>query len=109
MKIRIAAANKRIDELERKVSTLEATLETIDLDLLTQRVTALEVKSAGAEAVASQTAPALKATQPISGTQRSGSQARRLPAGKYKLPLPELENRPRLAPPAETKSFSGLK
>ncbi|WP_156362447.1 hypothetical protein [Sphingomonas sp. Leaf208] len=107
--IRMAAANKRIDDLERKVGALEATPETINLDLLTQRVTALEVKSAGAEAVASQAVPVAKADQAVSGTPRPGSEPRRSPAGKVKLTLPELENHPRLATPAETKAFSGQK
>jgi len=104
--IRIAAANKRIDELERKVHALEETPEKIDLELLTQRVTALEVKSVGDEAPASQTIPATKTAQPMSSPPRTGSEARRSAVVKSKLTLPELENRPRLAAPAEAKSFS---
>lgn len=45
--IRIAAANKRIDELERQVGALQATPEKLDLSLLTDRVAALEAKAGG--------------------------------------------------------------
>jgi uncharacterized coiled-coil protein SlyX len=45
--IRIAAANKRIDELERQVGALQATPEKLDLDLLTRRVETLEAKNTG--------------------------------------------------------------
>ena len=45
--IRIAAANKRIDELERQVGALQATPDKLDLDLLTRRVEALEAKVQG--------------------------------------------------------------
>ena len=45
--IRIAAANKRIDELERQVGALQATPEKLDLDLLTRRVETLEAKAGG--------------------------------------------------------------
>ena len=104
--VRLSAAAKRIDELERKVAALEATPEKLDLELLTQRVTALEVKSVGDEATVSQAAPASKASQPMSGTPRTGSESRRSPNGNSKLTLPELENRPHLATPAEAKAFS---
>lgn len=104
--IRIAAANKRIDELERKVRAFEATPDKIDLELLTQRVTALEVKSVGDETPASQGGPATKTAQPMSSPPRTGTEARQSPVVKPKLTLPELENRPRLAMPAEAKSFS---
>jgi hypothetical protein len=107
--IRIAAANKRIDELDRKVGALEATPEKVDLELLTQRVTALEVKSAGDGAPTSQAAPAAEAAQPTRSTPRTGSKAARSPVVNSRLTLPELENRPRLATPAETKSFSPVK
>lgn len=45
--IRIAAANKRIDELERQVGALQATPEKLDLELLTNRVEALEARAGG--------------------------------------------------------------
>ena len=104
--IRIAAANKRIDELEHKVGALEATPEKVDLDLLTQRVAALEVKSAGDTETASQAVPPAKTPQPINSPSRTGSEARKSPIVNSKLILPELESRPRLATPAEAKSFS---
>lgn len=104
--IRIAAANKRIDELERKVGALEATPEKVDLDLLTQRVTALEVKAAGGDASVSKVAPTSSATQPMEGAPRTSSGSRGSPTGNAKLTLPELENRSRLATPAEAKAFS---
>ena len=104
--VRLSAATKRIDELQRKVAALEATPEKIDLELLAQRVTALEVKSVGDEATVSQATPALRAPQPMSATPRTGSKARRSPIGNSKLTLPELENRARLATSAEAKAFS---
>lgn len=106
--IRIAAANKRIDELERKVGALEATPERIDLDLLTQRVTALEVKSAGDGASVVQVAPA-SSPQPFGQTAPLSREVRRSPAQRSKLTLPDLENRPRLATPAEARAFSPAK
>lgn len=105
--IRIAAANKRIDELERKVGALEATPEKIDLDLLSQRVTALEVKAFSDQATELQAAPDPKTSS--SDTPRSGTGARRAPTGNPKLTLPELENRPRQATPTEAKAFSSGK
>ncbi|WP_165911549.1 hypothetical protein [Sphingomonas sp. PP-CC-3A-396] len=102
--IRIAAANKRIDELERKVGALEATPEKIDLELLTQRVTALEVKSVSDQATQPQVAPAPRT--PASDALRSETGVRRAPTKSPKLTLPELENRPRQASPAEAKAFS---
>jgi hypothetical protein len=96
--VRLAAANKRIDELELKVHALEATPEKLDLDLLTQRVTALEVKSSGAAAAVSNMVPgnnAMQALRPPSGAARVARGARQAPAGSSKLNLPDLENRPR--------------
>jgi hypothetical protein len=104
--VRLAAANKRIDELERKVKELETTPEKLDLDLLTQRVTKLEVNSAGGEASAPKIKPAENASQPVGGTRRDSGIVRRPPATSPKLSLPELENGPRLATPAEAKAFS---
>lgn len=92
--IRIAAANKRIDELERQVGALQATPEKLDLSLLTDRVAALEAK-AGSDASSSGKA----AGQTMSGvgqSPRSGSvsdtprQAKRQTSN---LSLPELETR----------------
>jgi hypothetical protein len=108
--VRLAAAYKRINELERQVGALESTPEKIDLDLLTQRVAALEVKSAGDEAMSSQPSstsqpPAAKAAQAITGTPR----ARRSPIVHSKLSLPDLEKPSRLATPAEAKAFSARK
>lgn len=105
--VRIAAANKRIDELERKVGALEATPEKIDLELLTQRVTALEVKSGSDQATEAQVAPAPRT--PSSDTPRSETGVRRAPTKNPKLTLPDLENRPRQATPAEAKAFSSGK
>lgn len=75
--IRIAAANRRIDELERKVGALKATPEKVDLELLTQRVAAFEAKSAGDQVTEPQATSDPKA--PASGTPRSGSGGRRAP------------------------------
>ena len=69
--IRIAAANKRIDELEREVGALQATPEKLDLELLTNRVEALEAKVGGD--ASSPGKPLGKTTSEPSQTPRSGS------------------------------------
>ncbi len=107
--VRLAAANKRIDELERKVGALEATPEKLDLDLLTQRVTALEVKAIGEPALTSKVAPGADVPRTGSVPPKTDSDVRRAPAGKSKLTLPELESRQRLATPVEAKAFSRAK
>lgn len=99
--VRLAAANKRIDELELKVHALEATPEKLDLDLLTQRVTALEVKASGAAAAFSEMASGNSATQSPSSAARGASEARRAPSGPSRLSLPDLENRPRVGTSAK--------
>lgn len=107
--VRIAAANKRIDELERKIGELEATPEKLNLDLLTQRVTALEVKTSDPLASIPDTASAK--TSPSSGqlktdAAQSGVTKPRSATRSTTLKLPDLEKGPRLATPAETKAFS---
>jgi hypothetical protein len=102
--VRLAAANKRIDELELKVHALEATPEKLDLDLLTQRVTALEAKASGAAAAFSEMASGNSATHALqspSSAARGTSEARRAPAGPSRLSLPDLENRPRVGTSAK--------
>jgi hypothetical protein len=99
--VRLAAANKRIDELERKVGALEATPDKLDLELLTQRVTALEVKTSVAEALLPNTVPAAGAARPASGATQAVGEVRRAPASAARLSLPELERRPRLATPSQ--------
>lgn len=69
--IRIAAANKRIDELERQVGALQATPEKLDLDLLTRRVETLEAKAGGD--ASSPGKPSGKTTAEPGQTLRSGS------------------------------------
>lgn len=107
--VRLSAANKRIDELEREVAALEAAPEKIDLDLLTQRVTALEVKSAIGQGASGKISPASSASQPAGGTLRKGGEVRRPFAVNTKLILPELEPLPRLATPAEAAAFASGK
>lgn len=107
--VRLAAANKRIDELTRKVGELETIPEKLDLDLLTQRVTRLEVNSVDGEASASKIKPAENVSQPVGGTRRESGMVRRPSATSPRLSLPELENRPLLASPAETKAFASGK
>jgi hypothetical protein len=107
--IRLAAANKRIDELERKVSMLEATPEKLDLDLISQRVAALEVKAASTPSIEPKS-PALKGSGDDMRSPRAarGSDAgsRQKASPSSKLNLPELEGRPQLATPAEARAFS---
>jgi uncharacterized coiled-coil protein SlyX len=104
--VRLAAANKRIDELERKVGALEVTPEKLDLDLLTQRVTALEVNAGDAVVQVPMIAPAAAKVRSGGNAPRAGGEAGRRPAGVPKLNLPDLENRPRPATPSEVKAFS---
>lgn len=102
--VRLAAANKRIDELELKVRTLEATPEKLDLDLLTQRVTALEVRASGAPAAVSEIAPvknAMQASRPPNGRGTVRSETGRASVGTSRLNLPDLEDRPRRAASGE--------
>lgn len=107
--VRIAAANKRIDELERKVGELETTPEKLNLDLLTQRVTALEVKANGSSA--SNTETSIPSDQPNNGRPTSSAAqqspaTKRPPTRSSTLNLPDLEKGPRLATPTEAKAFS---
>jgi TolA-binding protein len=48
--VRLAAANKRIDELERQVAELQATPEKLDLQMLSKRVDLLEAVTQGSAA-----------------------------------------------------------
>ncbi len=96
--IRIAAANKRIDELERQVGALQATPEKLDLELLTNRVEALEAKAGGD---ASFPGKPLGQTASESGQTRSASKADGSQQAKQqnsKSNLPQPQNRTRLAP-----------
>ncbi len=71
--IRIAAANKRIDELERQVAALQATPEKLDLELLANRVAALEAKVGGD--ASSPGTPLRKTTSEPGQTPRSSSKS----------------------------------
>jgi hypothetical protein len=104
--VRLAAANKRIDELERKVGALEETPEKLDLDLLTQRVTALEVASSSAAAPISTIAPATDKAQLGDIAPRAGGGVPRKQDRAPKLNLPDLEKQTRPATPSEAKAFS---
>jgi hypothetical protein len=99
--VRLTAANKRIDELERKVETLQSTPEKLDLDLITARVAALEAWQVGAtsasqgpvrKALADPIQPpplALKRLSDVAGQAKHSSS----------VTLPELESARRLATP----------
>lgn len=107
--MRIAAANKRIDELERKVGALEATPEKLDLDLMNQRVTALEVKvpqSVEPSPPAPRSDDRSDATQPTGVTGRPSETTRREPRRSSKLNPLVIGQTPRLATPAEAKAFA---
>ena len=103
--VRLAAANKRIDELERKVSALENTPEQLDLDLLTQRVTALETKSSDAMAPVPIIAPVPGQAQ-VGIAPRASREIPRARIRAPKLSLPDLEKRARPATPSDTKALS---
>jgi predicted small lipoprotein YifL len=104
--VQLAAANKRIDELERKVGALENTPERLDLDLLTQRVTVLEVKSSDAKAPVGTIARATGKAQSVSGAPRASGGVPRAQTTEPKLNLPDLEKGARPATPSEAKTFS---
>lgn len=106
--VRIAAANKRIDELERQVGALQATPEKLDLDLLTRRVEALEVKANGStsdltESSISDTSGTSRSSLSAAPTpERAATPAKRKPAPTP----PDAKARPRLATPDEIKGFT---
>ncbi|MES3057694.1 hypothetical protein O6V14_18835 [Sphingomonas faeni] len=110
--VRIAAANKRIDELERQVGELQSTPEKLDLELLTNRVTALEVQASAAASQASVAPPkdtpkdAPAAARTTSRDAQQSEYARQPAKRTPKLTLPELESRPRLATPTEARAFT---
>lgn len=107
--LRIAAANKRIDELDRKVAELEAAPEKLDLDVLSRRVSTLELK-ANADAAFVAVAPSSENRMGVYHSDRNAirpdTNARQLPKRPPSLKLPDLETRPRLATPAEAKAFT---
>lgn len=113
--VRIAAADKRIDELERQVGELQSTPEKLDLELLTNRVTALEVQASSAASQASEVPPkdglkdASTAPRTPSKDPQESEYARQPAKRPPKLTLPELENHPRLATPREAKAFTPRK
>lgn len=107
--VRLAAANKRIDELERKVGELETTPAKLDLDLLTQRVTALEVKANNPLALNSEgplPKEQVNSGRPASNAAQQDPTLKRPPTRSPTLNLPDLEKGPRLATPTEAKAFS---
>lgn len=106
--VRIAAANKRIDELERQVGELQSTPEKLDLDLLTKRVTQLEVNAVNVVPLSG-----MPLTKDVTGTSSTAShdprpyESTRQPSKRTStLNLPDLESRSRLATPVEAKAFS---
>jgi uncharacterized coiled-coil protein SlyX len=105
--VRIAAATKRIEELERQVGELQSTPEKLDLELLTSRVTALEARQTGnaasPDASPTKAAPVPAVSAPIPRANGSKQDA---PRRSSSLKLPELETRSRSATPDETKSFT---
>lgn len=109
--IRIADANKRIDELERQVGALQATPEKLDLELLTNRVEALEAKAGGDMTIpvtsSERSVPRVdQATRPIS---RASENRQDKPQKSSKLSMPELEPKSRLATTSEANEFNRTK
>lgn len=106
--VRIMDADKRIDELEREVGELKSTPEKLDLELLTARVTALEIGRSNV-ADGTKSFPPNAAVDPVSPakpTDRSNSIA---PGGAKRASsfnLPALEPRARLATQAEVREFT---
>jgi uncharacterized coiled-coil protein SlyX len=106
--VRIAAANKRIDELERQVGELQSNPEKLDLEVLTSRVAALEASQSG---VAADREVLLPKAMPVSpavpaSPSRANGGRQTTPKQSSSLHLPELEPRSRLATPDESKSFA---
>ena len=92
--VRLAAANKRIDELEHQVAELQTNPQTIELDLLKARVEALETRTyANTDAGV----PSLAAT--IAPTRRVAAPPVSLSEQRQRLTLPELEAAARLGAP----------
>lgn len=106
--IRLTAANKRIDELERKVGMLEATPEKLDLDLISQRVAALEMKAVGTPSIDPEP-PALRSggdTRSPRAARGSDAGSRQKASPSSKLNIPEFDGHPQLATPVEARAFS---
>lgn len=97
--VRLAAANTRIDELERKVGILEATPDKLNLELLTQRVAQLELKAGGSEEPVVNLTPTADVARPVRKATQTVDQAQQRPAKTSKLSLPDLERRPRPTTP----------
>ncbi len=104
--VRLAAANKRIDELERRVGALEDTPEKVDLALLTQRMTELEVRRVPALQEAPSFGLTVDKISPIVPPPRVTGKTPMAPAKAPKLTLPDLDKRGRVATAAEAKAFS---
>jgi uncharacterized coiled-coil protein SlyX len=107
--IRLAAADKRIEELERQVGALDATPEKLDLNLLTQRVAELEANAGGAVSVPSPSAPATVAPRSNGSGKRKSNDVRKTSPAPSRLSLPSLERRPQIATPGEAKAFTSGK
>lgn len=91
--VRLAQATKRIDELEREVAHLKSTPATLNLDLLDQRVQAIEARLAmpgGSTAGSSLASPPGSPLTAPAGASPPREQRRpaRAPGG---LTLPEIE------------------
>lgn len=104
--VRLAAANKRIDELERRVGALEDTPEKLDLALLTQRMTALEVQRIGVLPEAPPQGRSVDRRGQAITPPRGSGKVSRLPDKAPRLSLPNLEKRSRMATAAEAKAFA---
>jgi hypothetical protein len=99
IEVRLGVANKRIDELERKVGLLEDTPDKLDLELLTQRVTELELKASGNETSVLKIAPAPRIHRSADRATQAVGIVRQPPVKASELNLPELERRPQMATP----------
>jgi len=107
--VRLAAANKRIDELERKIGALEATPEKLKLDLLTQRVLALEVKSFDRVPSAVEMPTPGDDRRSPSNAPLKAKDSVRDPSPATKQSSPKSEPRARLATSAEAKALASDK
>jgi len=101
--VRLAAANKRIDELERQVAELQATPEKLDLQMLSKRVDLLEAVTQGSDGseTRADTTDLPNAKPPSQSSGATPTAPRR--SANPLLQTPDTQTR--LATPEEAKAF----
>ena len=105
--VRLAAANKRIDELERQVAELQSTPEKLDLQMLSKRVDLLEAVTQGSAAGQTRAdTPDLPDAKPNAKQPSQSSSATPIVPRRSANPLLQTpDTQTRLATPEEAKAF----